>query len=221
MQQTIDRKGRRFHFLARYGLVCCLAVFLVAAPSHAASQARHRAGSKAASPAVGPHGGLLPNHRTNDVDSYHIGYVWPDKKKPAAVVISMHLDSYEDIKDGSGSFHKSTPMGNVVVKWHRELITLDTSHPDGYGRSISSEFAVFPAYTLTIDSPKGLPVQLKTQQYSLYAMYLNGGLISKEAYFSGLSGEVAMDSHDAERFGYTFPGGHNVIILQTPGWRAE
>lgn len=221
MQQTIDCKGRRLHFLAHYGPACCLAFCLAAAPSQAAPQARHGAGSKATSPAVRTHEGLLPNHRTNDVGSYHIGYVWPDKKTPAAVVISMHLDSYEDIKDGSGSFHKSTPKGIVVVKWHREWITLDASHPDGYCRSVDSEFAMFPAYTLTIDSPKALPVQLKTQQYSLYAMYLNGGLISKEAYFSGLSGEVDGDAHDAQRFRYTFPGGHNVIILQTPEWRAE
>lgn len=205
-----------------YAAACCVGLSLAAAPSHAALKARHRGGSKAASPAFRTQKGLVPNLRTNDVDSYRIRYVRPHKKTLASLVISMHLASYEDIKDGSGSFHKSTPMGNVVVKWHREWITLDPSHPDGYGRSVSSEFAVFPAYTLTIDSPKVLPVQLKTQQYSLYAMYLNGGLISKEAYFSGLSGEVdGGEPHDDQRFRYTFPGGHNVIVLQTPEWRAE
>jgi len=134
----------------------------------------------------------------------------------------MHLDSYEDIKDGSGSFQKWTPQGHVLVKWHREWVTLNGSNNDVYGRAVSSEFAFFPAYTLTIDSPKALPVQLKTQQYSLYAMYLNGGLISKEAYFSGLSGEVdGLGPYDDQRFRCTFPGGHNVIVLQTPEWQAE
>lgn len=227
MQQTIACQRRLLHILAYYFLAYCFVLSLAAAPSQASPQAKHRDGSKAARPAVHAHKKKVSNVLTNDLDSFRISYIRPHKKSPASIVVFMHLCSWEEISDESGSFQKQTPQGQVLVKWHNEPVTLDMFKKDAYGRGpASSEFAGITAYTLTIDSPKALSVQLKTQQYSLNAMYLNGGLISKAAYLSGLSGEVdgiepSLDRHHDQRFKYTFPGGHNVIVLQAPGWRAE
>lgn len=226
MQQTVACKRCLLYISAYYIPACCLGLSLAATPSQAAPQdehgTKHRDKSNAASSAVLHHEGLLPNHRTNDVASYHIGYIRPDKKKPASIVLSMHLDSYDDIKDGRGFFRKRTPQGKVLVKWRREWVTLDPSRLDGYGRGVDSEFSVIPAYTLTVDSPKALPVELKTHQHSLWAVYLNGRLISEETYLSGLSGEVdGLMPYDDQHFRYTFSGGHNLLVLQINGYRDE
>ena len=206
--------------LQRYVLAVGCALSLAAFPSQAAPTAEHGSGSDTASFTLPRHEGLLPNHRTNDVDSYHIRYVRPSKGKPASIVLSMHLDSYDGIKNGRGAFQKWTPQGRVLVKWRREYVTVAPT--DGYGRDLAWEFSTMPAYTLTVDSPKALPVELTTRQHSVWAVYFNGHLISKETYLSGLSGEVdGLMPYDDRHFRYTFSGGHNVLVLQISGYRDE
>lgn len=213
MQQTMTYE-RRWLYITMW----CLVLFLAAAPFQAAPTDRHKAGGNkvgrvVAPPDYWPHKGLFPNTLTNDVGSYRIHYARPHGKTPASIVISMHLDTYDGIQEGSGSFQKRTPQGNVLVKWQRAWVTLDPS------QAASSEFTQIPVYTLTIDSPKTLPVQLKTQQYATMGVLLNGHPVS-----SGMHSYGDYDPHgpyDAVHFAYTFPGGHNVLVLETSGYRDE
>ena len=178
--------------------------------SHNHSRAVTHRGTRRGSLSDGwPHSGVFPNTRNAYVDSYQVRYVPPHGKKTAYALVSMHLDSYDEVSDGSGTFGGRTPLGPVRVTWQRRWRTLSK---DEQGLSTDSEHSSFLFYTLTIDSPARLPVHLETQQYELYSARINGRFIPLIAHGSGerdLHGPV-----DARHYSYTFPGGHNVIVLR-------
>ncbi len=90
--------------------------------------------------------------------------------KPA-VAVDMSLDAYDEIEEGSGIFQARTPRGRVRVVWRRRWERLEK---DEEGRPQPNEFSRHPIYILRLDSPRGVPVCLRTRQHEIAALWLDG-----------------------------------------------
>lgn len=180
-------------------------------PLSGSPEIQTQAGSNASGSAPRPGKGTSPDIATvkgEYDDTYHASYVPPHKGHPASIVVSMHLEGSDAVKNGSGSFRTRTPRGKVLVKWGRGYGALGKN--EGGAEWDNSTFSE-PTYTLTIDSPKALLVQLKTQEHNLWSVSLNGAFVPLAPH---LSGEVSHWIHETQYFTVTFPGGHNVVVIQ-------
>lgn len=156
-----------------------------------------------------------------DLTSHRISYHTEAGKRFA--VVEARLDAWDDIAEGSGSFQKLTPEGTVSVRWRRGWASMSK---DETGRPVSIEFSSFPMYYITIDAPKSVSVHLRTQEYGVDAVYVNGqwlpfGIetgssivhdpyIPLQPYIKGRQ----IGPGDKEAFALNLPGGHTQLVLR-------
>lgn len=178
----------------------------------------------------------LPFHLGNeafyahDLTSYRISYHTEAGQQFA--IVEAHLDAWDDISGGSGSFRSRTPTGIVSVRWQRGWAAMGF---DELGRSQNPEFSAHPLYYLTIDSPKSVPVHLRTREHGIDAVHVNGTWLPFRKEPSGRIvhapyvplrpytwGEVDRSGpDDRESFALNLPGGHSQVVLRMDVFWAE
>lgn len=164
----------------------------------------------------------------HDLTSHRISYHTEMGQQFA--VVEMHLDAWQDIGGGGGSFRSRTPQGAVSVRWQRDWASMSV---DELGRSQSSEFGAHPIYYLTIDSPRSVPVHLRTREHGIDAVYVNGHWLpfgqepagpAVQSPFVPLRPYIwgrEFGEGDKENFALNLPGGHSRLVLRMDVWWAE
>lgn len=158
---------------------------------------------------------------THDLTAHNISY--QKKAGKGFAIIEAHLDAWDDINAGGGSFRRLIPQGSVSVRWRRDWASMGS---DERGRSVSSEFSSFPMYYLTIDAPKSVSIHLRTREHGIDAVYVNGhwrpflpepegsivpsSLVPQQPYIGGRQ----MGPGDNEAFALDLPGGHTELMLR-------
>lgn len=166
----------------------------------------------------------------HDLTSHQISYHTEAGQRFA--VMKMHLDAWDEIGGGGGSFQSRTPQGSVSVRWQRDWASMSV---DELGRPQVPEFSTHPIYYLTIDSPKSVSVHLRTREHGINAVYVNGTWLPFRKEPSGRIvhapyvplrpytwGEVDRSGpDDRESFALNLPGGHSQVVLRMDVFWAE
>lgn len=163
-----------------------------------------------------------------DLTSHRISYHTEAGRRFA--VVEAHLDAWDEIQWGSGIFRTRTPQGTISVRWQRGWASMGF---DETGNSQVPEFSAHPIYYVTIDSPKTLPVHLRTVEHGINAVYVNGHWLP----FNQEPGGPAVHSPsvplrpyirgresgpgDKETFALNLPGGHTRLVLRMDVYWAE
>lgn len=164
----------------------------------------------------------------HDLTSHRISYHTEARRRFA--VVEAHLDAWDEIGGGSGSFRSRTPAGVVSVRWRRGWASMGS---DEQGRPQNPEFSAYPLYSLTIDSPQSVSVHLRTAEHGIDATYVNGHWLP----FGPESGDPVVHSPyvplrpyvrgrqtgpgDKENFALNLPGGHTQLVLRMDIFWAE
>ncbi len=143
-------------------------------------------------------------------EGVHGRILFRQNKVCAYAAVLMDLANGGEGEDASGTFQTRTLRGTVSVRWRRRWETLVK---DESGRPAPLEFARHPVYSLTIDSPRFMPVRLHTREYRVDALYLNerrvphGRLRLKGTPEDG-------SSTPQEHMVLDLPGGRSLVVLR-------